>query len=267
MAQNFVNVYVRLKDTTFEANRINEVTGSAPPLILRMLTGDSNSDRDFIFPYSPREINVGKLSDEMVQIARPGTTPIVAFKSHNLMTIDFTALIAYPGDGMIKDVEMEMYALRQMASSSNRVFQLLNYDIFTYFPFTYRNMSAERQSSLFFSITEMSVDVLRRNKENKITSANVKISLVENRNPKINITLIPPLRFTRPKENCKNATFAKNNKSKCKPKKTDPPEGTPISGFSVASAGEGLDAVKKKPCVYVASKKKRICPNEPGYPG
>jgi hypothetical protein len=92
--------------------------------------------------------------------------------------------------------------------------------------------------------------------------------LFENRNPKINITLIPPLRFTRPKENCKNATFAKNNKSKCKPKKTDPPAlGPSASEVSGTSAGEGLAAVRKKPCVYVASKKKRICPNEPGYPG
>ena len=266
MAQNFVNVYVRLKDTTREADRINEVTGSAPPLILRMLTGDSNSDRDFIFPYSPREINVGKLSDEMVQIARPGTTPIVAFKSHNLMTIDFTALIAYPGDGMIKDVEMELYALRQMASSSNRLFQLLNYDIFTYLPFTYRNMSAERQNFLFFSITEMSVDVVRRNKENKITSANVKISLVENRNPKINITLIPPIKFTKPKDNCKNPSYAKKHPNKCKPKKTDPPLGPSASESSQTNANKFIAAQKKKGCQHRPKKVPVwVCPGEPGY--
>jgi hypothetical protein len=266
MAQNFVNVYVRLKDTTREANRINEVSSSAPPLILRMLTGDSNSDRDFIFPYSPREINVGKLSDEMVQIARPGTTPIVAFKSHNLMTIDFTALIAYPGDGMIKDVEMEMYALRQMASSSNRVFQLLNYDIFTYLPFTYRNMSAERQSSLFFSITEMSVDVVRRNKDNKITSANVKISLVENRNPKINITLIPPIKFKKPVDNCKVAKYAKKYPNKCKPKKTDAPLGPSASESSETNANRFIAEQKAKGCEHHPKKfPKWICPGQPGY--
>ena len=266
MAQNFVNVYVRMKDTQQEANQLNKTLNPAPELILRMLTGDTNTDRDFIFPYSPREINVGKLSDEMVQIARPGTTPIVAFKSHNLMTIDFTALIAYPGDGLIKDVEMELFALRQMASSSNRVFQLLNYDIFTYFPFTYRNMSAERQNSLFFSITEMSVDVVRRNKENKITSANVKISLVENRNPKINITLIPPIRFTKPKDNCKKASYAKKYPNRCKPKKTDAPLGPSASESSETNANKFIAAQKKKGCQHYPKKvPKWICPGEPGY--
>jgi hypothetical protein len=267
MAQNFVNVYVRLKDVTPEADRMTAVTGGAMPLILRMLTGDNNSDRDFIFPYSPREIKVGKLSDEMVQIARPGTTPIVAFKSHNLMTIDFTALIAYPGDGLIQDVEMELYALRQMASSSNRVFRLLNYDIFTYLPFGYRNSSPERSIPLVFSITEMSVDVVRRNKENKITSANVQISLVENRNPKINIVLIPPLKFTRTNPKCSNADYKKKNPTKCPPKKVTAPRTRSASEASLTTAAANLKGEQGKHCIYPIGATKSVCPGEPGYTG
>lgn len=193
---NTVTVWVRLKDPTAEANRMQSTVAGAQPLILRMRSVGSTEEEDFVFPYSPREMNIGKLSDEMVQIPRPGTTPIVAFKSHNLMTIDFNALIAVPGDGLIQGVDNEIMALRKMASSSDKVFQLLNYDVFTRSPFTFRNSSSSVQSGLFFSITDMSIDVTRRNKENSITSANVKISLVENRNPKINIVLIPPLSFT-----------------------------------------------------------------------
>ena len=193
---NTVTVWVRLKDPTAEANRMQSTIAGAQPLILRMRSAGGAEEEDFVFPYSPREMNIAKLSDEMVQIARPGTTPIVAFKSHSLMTIDFNALIAVPGDGLIQGVDKEIMALRRMASSSDKVFQLLNYDIFTRTPFVFRNSGTEQQSGLFFSITDMCIDVTRRNKENSITSANVKISLVENRNPKINVVLIPPLKFT-----------------------------------------------------------------------
>lgn len=195
-----LTVWVRLKDPTPEANRLSSSTPGALPLILRMRSSNANIEEDFVFPYSPREVNIGSLSDEMVQIARPGTTPIVAFKSHKLMTVDFTALIAHPGDGLIQSVDSQIFALRRFASSSDKVFELINYDIFTRTPFVFRNMSQERLSGLFFSITDMNIDVTRRNKENSITSANVKVSLVENRNPNINIALIPPLFYKKEKK-------------------------------------------------------------------
>jgi hypothetical protein len=238
-----VTVWVRLKDPTPEADRMQSAIPGALPLILRMRSSDATTEEDFVFPYSPREVNIGKLSDEMVQIARPGTTPIVAFKSHSLMTVDFTALIAYPGDGLITSVDRELFALRRMASSSDKVFQLLNYDIFTNAPFTFRNMSTEKLQGLFFSITEMSVDVTRRNKDNQISMANVKISLVENRNPNINLALIPPLTFTRPLLTCKDKAWATKHPNKCKKDKVT---GTfvPISETLNNKAGSTLDKDK-----------------------
>jgi hypothetical protein len=208
-----------------------------------MRSSDSATEEDFVFPYSPREVNIGKLSDEMVQIARPGTTPIVAFKSHSLMTVDFTALIAHPGDGLIQSVDNELFALRRMGSSSDKVFQLLNYDVFTNSPFTFRNMSTERLQGLFFSITDMSIEVQRRNKDNKITMANVKISLVENRNPNINLTLIPPLHFTRPEKTCKDKAWAARHPRKCKKdKKTG--KYIPVTDVSKDLALNNIDAQK-----------------------
>jgi hypothetical protein len=238
-----VTVWVRLRDPSTEAKRMQSETPGALPLILRMRSSDSTIEEDFVFPYSPREINIGKLSDEMVQIARPGTTPIVAFKSHSLMTVDFTALIAHPGDGLIRSVDNELFALRRMGSSSDKAFQLLNYDVFTNSPFTFRNMSAERLQGLFFSITDMSIEVTRRNKENKITMANVKISLVENRNPNINITLIPPLHFTRPQKTCKDKVWAAKHPRKCKKDKTTG-KYTPVTEVSNDLAINNLDTAK-----------------------
>lgn len=255
---NTVTVWVRLQDTVPEAERTQRNIPGALPLILRMRSSIPSEEQDFIFPYSPREINVGKLSDEMVQIPRPGTTPIVAFKSHSLMTIDFTALISHPGDGLIRSVDKEIFTLRKMASSSDKVFQLINYDVFTSTPFVFRNSSEERFSGLFFSITEMGVDVTRRNKENEITQANVRISLVENRNPKINIALIPPLRFT--------AIPKKKGKIKLKNGKT-----VPLASitFQTSAASNLPDAKALKLDVYIKQPDgtiKRVKFGDPDYP-
>ena len=236
-----VTVWVRMRDSGDEANRLQSTTPGALPLILRMRSSDPSEEQDFVFPYSPREVNVGQLADEMVQIPRPGTTPIVAFKSHRLMTLDFTALIAHPGDGLIRDVEKEIFNLRSFASNSKKVFQLINYDVFTREPYVFRNMSEERVSGLFFSITDMSVDVTRRNKENLITQANVKISLVENRNPRINIVLIPPLILTKPNPNCSKPKFAEKNPTICKRKDEKHP-----SGFSYPDVADATQIFNNK---------------------
>jgi hypothetical protein len=223
-----VTVWVRMRDSGEEADRLRSSTPGALPLILRMRSSNPAEEQDFVFPYSPREMSIGQLADEMVQIPRPGTTPIVAFKSHRLMTLDFTALIAHPGDGLIRDVEKEIFNLRSFASSSNKVFQLINYDVFTQEPYVFRNMSEERVSGLFFSITDMGVEVMRRNKDNLITQANVRISLVENRNPRINVVLIPPLTLKKPNPNCTKPKYAKKYPEKCKK-----PPGEPTAvGFS-----------------------------------
>ena len=220
-----VTVWVRMRDSGDEANRLQSSTPGALPLILRMRSSDPSEEQDFVFPYSPREVSIGQLADEMVQIPRPGTTPIVAFKSHRLMTLDFTALIAHPGDGLIRDVEKEIFNLRSFASNSNKVFQLINYDVFTREPYVFRNMGEERVSGLFFSITDLSVNVTRRNKDNLITQANVTISLVENRNPRINIVLIPPLVLKKTNPNCSKPKFAKKNPKICKPQEIKHPSG------------------------------------------
>lgn len=255
---NTVTVWVRLRQPTLiEPDRILSESLKSLPLILRMRSSVPSEETDFTFPYSPREINIGRLSDEMVQIPRPGTTPIVAFKSHNLMTLDFTALITVPGDGLVQGIDEQIFALRQMASRSDRVFQLINYDVFTNTPFIFRNMSEERVSGLFFSITEMSVDVTRRNVNNNITSANVKISLIENRNPKINIVSIPPLKFVR---NFKDKSFTRI-------KKTDK---FPLASHEADTvAAKNIVNQKGKLGVLVTQidgTKKYVKPGEPGYP-
>lgn len=244
---NTVTVWVRLTSDNRAAMDIANQQSGALPLVMRMRSSDGTADEDFVFPYSPREMSIGQLSDEMTQIARPATTPIVAFKAHRLMTLEFTAVIAYPQDGLIKDVEQEIMVLRRFASSSNKVFELKNYDIFTNTPFKFRNMSEEKNNGLFFSFMDMSIDVQRRNQLNKITQASVKISLVENRNPNINIAYIPPLSVKIEDKKCTGAKYRKSHPNKCKKAVDVKRAPSSSSGFD-QTAKANLDSTKN--CVW-----------------
>lgn len=254
---NTVTVWVRLNQDFDASVALNDEPSGVIPLVMRMRGDSAVEDEDFVFPYNPREFNLGQLADETAQIARPATTPILAFKSHRLMTVNFTALIAHPGDGLVSSVDKELQVLRKFASSSDKVFELLNYDIFTNTPFNYRNMSVERNNGLFFSISEMTINVVRRNRLNQITQANVDISLIENRNPKMNIAFITPLAPVKPVDNCKNPTFKKNNPTKCKDASSTAAVTVPaLSGNLQTTAQSGLQGTK--PCVLTYGQ--WVCP-------
>lgn len=249
----------------FARNSVQALTENASvpaisPLLIRLKSSQqSGVDEDFQLPYNPIQVRYGSLSDEIAQISRPGTTPIVAFKAHRLMTVDFSFILAYPGDGLSQSVDKEIATLRKFAASSDRVIQLINFDSLTNSPFPYRNKSQERFSSgLFFSIVELNIESIRRNKNNQITQANVTLSLVENRNPRINPTFIPPLRPTVPNPKCDNPQFAKNNPNKCRKKPVATPRRPSATSANDASADAVLDSEKIK--CYYDIKNMMICP-------
>lgn len=193
-------IFIRLSPSSALTAEQMSSTSTILPLTMTMLASTSlEADITFMFPYNPIQVEYGSLSDEITQIERPATTPIVSFKSHRLMTIDFTALLVHPGDGIVKDVDKEIQTLRGFANSSHRVVELINFDSLTNVPFKFRNSFEEttagrRDKGIFFTITDFSISSVRRNRENKITQAQVRLSLIENRNPRINVTSIPPFK-------------------------------------------------------------------------
>lgn len=190
-------VWVRIDPalTNAAAMAANDAVPAVVPLVIRLHPfAESDILEEFSLPYNPIQLRYGAFGDEITQIPRPGTTPIVAFKSHRLMTLDFTFILAQPGDGLATSVDDKLQILRRFAASGHRVISLGNFDLLTRSPHKFRNAFEEtRTDGLFFNIVEMSVEVLRRNKQNQVSQANITISLVENRNPKINVVSIPPL--------------------------------------------------------------------------
>jgi len=193
----------------------------------------------FAFPYNPIAITYNQLSDEIAQIPRPGTTPLVFFKAHRLLTVDITFTLAVPGDGLVQSVDGEIGVLRTMAGNSHRVVQIFNYDGMLRAPFPYRNMSKEASvtgsfQDLFFTIVDFSLDSVRRNKNNQITQANCRLSLIENRNPFQNVTAIPKLQ--KPERNKKCPEWKVCCPKKYKTNCPDPTKEPPSEPWSVTAS-------------------------------
>jgi hypothetical protein len=156
---------------------------------------------DFYFPFAPQGIQYSDLSDEISEIPRAGTLPLVVFKSHKLMRVSFEFLVAVPYDGMTIDVEESLSILRFFSTNSHRGIVFFNFDTMLTSPWQYRRGPSARP--LQFNIAEMSVTARQRNSLGKITQAIVNITLVENQNPIITVAKVPPIRKRREKKKCR----------------------------------------------------------------
>jgi hypothetical protein len=157
-----------------------------------------NTVYDFYFPYVPQGIDYSDLSDEIAEIQRAGTTPIVTFRGHRLMKVSMEFLVAVPYDGIVLDVEESLEILRVFSTYSNRSVVFYHLDRMLTRGYNYRLGPYNRPVA--FSITEMSINARQRNADGKITQAIVRLSLVENRNPDIVVTKVPPFRKRKPKK-------------------------------------------------------------------
>lgn len=152
---------------------------------------------DFYFPYTPQSIDYSDMSDEVAEISRAGTTPIVTFRGHRLMKVSMEFLVAIPYDGLILDIEESLKILRVFSTNSQRSVIFYHLDQMLTEGYNYRKGPYGRPPA--FNITEMSINARQRNANGKITQAIVRLSLVENRNPNIVVTKVPPFKKRRPR--------------------------------------------------------------------
>ncbi len=169
-----------------------------------------NAVYDFYFPYVPQGIDYSDMSDEVAEIQRAGTTPIVTFRGHRLMKVSMEFLVAVPYDGLLLDVQDSLEILRIFSTNSQRSVIFYHMDKYLTSGYNYRKGPNARPPA--FNITEMSVNARQRNAIGKVTQAVVRLSLVENRNPDIVITKVPPFKKRRPKKVPKLTTIPKDQK-------------------------------------------------------
>jgi hypothetical protein len=177
----------------------NKIISSNPYMRLLPAPGgqSDNTVYDFYFPYVPQGIDYSDLSDEVAEISRAGTTPLITFRAHRLMKVSMEFLVAVPYDGIVLDIEQSLEILRVFSTYSNRSVVFYHLDKMLTSGYNYRLGPYNRPVA--FNITEMSINARQRNADGKITQAIVRLSLVENRNPDIVVTKVPPFRKKPPR--------------------------------------------------------------------
>ena len=140
---------------------------------------------EFIFPFAPIEITYNQLSAEWASIDRPLNTPLIDLKGYNLMRVELRFLLAVPFDGIRISIDNDIRTLRSIATSQDPV-AFINMDRMLTNPFNISRIGPSRTNQgFFFRIADMSVQSMRRNAANEITSAEVTMTLQETANPPI----------------------------------------------------------------------------------
>ena len=184
---------IQLKSSsTAKAFTIAQIKKTAFMRLLPIQTSDIIYE--FHFPFSPVNISYEGLSNEIAEMDRPGATAILAYKKHNLLKVSFDFVVAVPYDGLVRSIDNDLALLRKISESVNRPVAVFNLD--KMFETTSRRKfqpSNTRHTSYQtkFRIAELSVESVKRNVDGSITQANCSITLIEDVNPRVDVTLIP----------------------------------------------------------------------------
>lgn len=147
----------------------------------------------FTFPFTPISMSYEDLAPEYVEIERPGDQPFVELKSFKLMKVSFTFLLAVPFDGIEQSVDADIFLLRRIANSRNPV-AILNMDKMVTNAFNIQRLGNRRGvNRFFFRVADLSVEAIRRNENNKVTVAEVSITLQEVANPRVKVIRFPEI--------------------------------------------------------------------------
>ena len=160
--------------------------------------------RTFVFPYAPVEVSYSDLSRQYADIARPGDFPLIDSVGPRLMKVQMQFRVADPASNGTVSIENALDTLRLMSLFPGPIL-VTNMDGFLSRPIapTARGYGL---ALAFFRMTELSITVKRRNRENRATQADVQMSLSEDRNPYIAAIALPPIDYSEAPE--RRATVA-----------------------------------------------------------
>lgn len=154
---------------------------------------------EFVFPFTPIEITYEGLAPEWVSVDRPLNTPLIDLKGYNLLRVNLRFLIAVPFDGVTVSIDNDIRTLRSIANAEDPV-AFVNMDRMLTNPFNVARLKSNRTAEgFFFRVADMSINSMRRNLNNEITSAEVSITLQETANPPIRTVYFEQVTYKKPK--------------------------------------------------------------------
>lgn len=167
-------------------------TANNTPVVMHTTKRNAADDTlSFTFPFTPQQVQYGNIAPELSEISRPGKMPIVAFARFKSRQLSFRFLVAVPQDGLFTSVDDSIELLFDIANTARPVY-------FTNMDKQISNPLGKDDASknIFWSITDMSFNSIRRNESNQITACEVDMTLVENVNPRLIVAELPKISYT-----------------------------------------------------------------------
>lgn len=167
-------------------------TATNQPVVMHTTKSTPADDSlSFTFPFTPQQVQYGNIAPELSEISRPGKMPLVAFARFKARQLSFRFLVAVPQDGLFTSVDDAIELLFDIANTARPVY-------FTNMDKQISNPLGKDDASknIFWSITDMSFNSVRRNESNQITACEVDMTLVENTNPRVIVAELPRISYT-----------------------------------------------------------------------
>lgn len=146
----------------------------------------------FTFEYAPLEIRFEDLASSYQEINRPGKYPLLQFDALKLTKAVIEFRLASRASGGNAPVEWSMNLLRSMATFPGPVYFTGGVDRLLIQPL----QPVESRAIAYWRITDMAFNVKRRDTMNRATQVDVSMTLTEERNPSIPLTILPTITYS-----------------------------------------------------------------------
>jgi len=167
-------------------------SGVVYPKMRARPTSTQSDVLEFTFPFPPTQVSYSEVAPEIAEIERPGQKPLITFSRFKARRVSLEFLVAVPYDGLRVNVEESIEVLRSIANSGRPV-SFYNADSFL----GGTTPQGITTNGIYWSITDMSFESVRRNADQRITQASVRMSIVENDNPgDIQVITLPDIVYT-----------------------------------------------------------------------
>lgn len=149
--------------------------------------------RDFVFPYAPVEVSYTGLARQYTELNRPGDWALLDSVSPQLMKVAIQFRVADPNTHGQASIESQLDNLRLISLVPGTIV-VTNMDAYLSRPIA-PTVEFLGMRLAVFRITDLSVNVKRRNRNNEATQADCQLTLTEDRNPYVPVVSLAPIDY------------------------------------------------------------------------
>ena len=148
---------------------------------------------EFVFPYAPVEVSYSGLSRQYVDLPRPPDYPLLDSAGVQLMKVAIQFRVADPKTHGQASIESQLDNLRLISLFPGTII-VTNMDGYLSRPIA-PTVTFLGMRLAVFRITELTVNVKRRNRKNEATQADCQMTLTEDRNPYVPVVSLAPIDY------------------------------------------------------------------------